>query len=288
MSRRLLCAVLALIALPLLAAPAHAAHPGANGLIAFQRGGDVFVVNPDGSGLRNVTNTPTVDERHPVLSPDGTRIAFTAAPDVYDEIYAVGVDGQGLVGVSTGIGHEVLGSAEQPTWSPDGTRIAFRGFHHGEGYAVLWVAAADGSSVEPVTTGYSVDRPDWGVGGEIAAYVAGDIYAIDPDARTERVAIAYQQAPDGPEGIDSPEWSPDGTRLAFECDTGICTATPDGAGGADWARLTGTGYTAVEPQWSPDGTEILYAGTDPAGGTGHYDLWRISAERPATPAGGRR
>jgi hypothetical protein len=37
---------------------------------------DIFVVNEDGSGLRNLTNTPDVNESAPTWSPDGTRLAF--------------------------------------------------------------------------------------------------------------------------------------------------------------------------------------------------------------------
>ena len=77
-----------LLVIGVLAPPARAAYPGANGIIAFERGGDIWVVEADGSNPRNVTNTPTNVEQHPVVSPDGTRIAYTRT-EIYDEIYEI-------------------------------------------------------------------------------------------------------------------------------------------------------------------------------------------------------
>ena len=36
------------------------------------------MVNPDGSGLTNLTNTPELDEISPAWSPDGSKIVFLA------------------------------------------------------------------------------------------------------------------------------------------------------------------------------------------------------------------
>jgi hypothetical protein len=49
-----------------LAAPAHAAFPGANGKLAIGAIGnagraDIFTMNPDGGGLANLTNNPAYD-----------------------------------------------------------------------------------------------------------------------------------------------------------------------------------------------------------------------------------
>ena len=52
----------------------------------------------DGSGLRRVTSTPDIDEREPVWSPDGRRIAFDSFEGPYDldaDIMLIGADGTG-------------------------------------------------------------------------------------------------------------------------------------------------------------------------------------------------
>jgi dipeptidyl aminopeptidase/acylaminoacyl peptidase len=53
-----------------------------------------------------------------------------------------------------------------------------------------------------------------------------------------------------------PAWSPDGSRLALARQQAILVAAPDGSG----ERIVTTG--AVEPDWSPDGTKLVFTRTD--------------------------
>src|SRR6267143_6961599 len=73
----MLCA----LALPVFdRAAAQNSKPKFNGKIAFVTNrngppGEIYVMNPDGSGQRNITNSPASETR-PAFSPDGTKIAF--------------------------------------------------------------------------------------------------------------------------------------------------------------------------------------------------------------------
>jgi Tol biopolymer transport system component len=70
-----IAAVLGLLTVP---AYAQATFPGLNGAIAFVSGGDIWTVNPDGSGMTQVTSGPE-DDGGPAWSADGSTIAFSRA-----------------------------------------------------------------------------------------------------------------------------------------------------------------------------------------------------------------
>ena len=72
------------------ASPAFAALPGANGLIAFERAGDIWVVNSDGTQERQLT-TGAANDTDPAWSADGLRVAFSRDRD----IWVMNADGTG-------------------------------------------------------------------------------------------------------------------------------------------------------------------------------------------------
>lgn len=82
---------------------------------------DIWLVSPDGTGLRNLTRTPAVDETDPAWSSDGTSIAFVTA-DGIEQIPADGGSAQLLVPTSP-IGDGRLPTS--PAWSPDGAYLTF-------------------------------------------------------------------------------------------------------------------------------------------------------------------
>jgi Tol biopolymer transport system component len=83
---------------------------------------EIFMVDADGGDMRNLTNTPTVQEHYPHASPDGTRILFVAIEgetrrDRTRHVYYMNLDGSGRT--------KVAENAYQPTWSSDGKSIAY-------------------------------------------------------------------------------------------------------------------------------------------------------------------
>ena len=79
--------------------------------------GDICVINADGTGLQNLTDTPDVFETTPTWSPDGAQIAYGTWSGDDHQIYVMDSDGGG--------NHLVASDGDWPSWSPDSERIVF-------------------------------------------------------------------------------------------------------------------------------------------------------------------
>ena len=74
---------------------------------------EIYVMNEDGSGQRNLTRNPAHEE-DPAWSPDGQKIAFVSNRDGKPEVYVMNADGSGL-GTSPGTRDETMGPPGHPT-----------------------------------------------------------------------------------------------------------------------------------------------------------------------------
>jgi Tol biopolymer transport system component len=84
---------------------------------------ELYVVRPDGSGMRRLTDLPTDDVGgySPVWSPDGSTIAVEVYEHGNWDLYLVGIDGR-TVRLTDDPGDE-----NSPVWSPDGEWIGYNG-----------------------------------------------------------------------------------------------------------------------------------------------------------------
>lgn len=182
----------------------------------------VFVIRPDGTGLRRVTRIPAGASFHdaPRFSPDGTKLVFTEIRGgtvqknrfegrlvgERSALFVVNLDGSGLQRVSPWGAR--TGDAD---WSPDGGKLVFETVfeHAGNGPSIM-VVNADGSNPKALTR-------DNGLTG------AGSSQAFRFEASGD------------------PVWSPDGTLIMFThvvidpvngYTAGLQTIRPDGSGQA--------------------------------------------------------
>ena len=155
----------------------HSPEWSPDGKVVFpsseESGPSLWVVNPDGSELRFVSE---VDGEYPAWSPDGTQIAYDLPSASEFDIWVTNVDGSGdrlLAGGPT--------PQQGPAWSPDGMQIAFEsGLEAPEHFKHIWIMNADGSGQRRLSQDYGA-RPVWSPDGRYILFHWGDLYVMRAD-----------------------------------------------------------------------------------------------------------
>jgi hypothetical protein len=228
------------------ASAASAPSAALNGTIAFASaraggGNRVFVMNGDGSNVRQITfpDATGTEDRWPAISPDGSKVAFVSARAVYNgygiqKIFVVNIDGAGLRQVEALSLHNGATDQDQNVaWSPDSKKLAFRG--------VRWT---------------NICNPAGGLGFQDA------VGTVNLDGTGEKV-LACNMAPHGENSLD---WSPDGNLIAFgrSYDAGGATvvAIIDPSGNSKYgltlAQLGSQTGGERGIHFSPDSTRLAY------------------------------
>ena len=191
---------------------------------------DIFTAKPDGSDLKQLTNTRGYDAET-TISRNG-KLVFTSKRDGDLDIYTMDRDGKNVKRLTNELGYD-----GGPFWSYDGKQIVYRAYHpqtekeKAEYVALLkqnlirptvleiWVMNADGSNKRQVThLNKASFAPYFFPDGRriiFASNVADpkgrdfDLYMIKVDG-TGLERITYNDTFDG-----FPMFSPDGKKLAF-------------------------------------------------------------------------
>jgi TolB protein len=140
---------LILLGAALFVTPAHATFPGKNGRIAFILGPDVYTMNPDGSGVKQLTNLGERGAFWESWSPDGKQIVFNvfSPPNFVAEIWLMNADGSNQ--------HLVLKEDnfrdERPSFTPDGQSLLFSRCNVQIEECAIYKVALDGRGLTQLT-----------------------------------------------------------------------------------------------------------------------------------------
>jgi Tol biopolymer transport system component len=166
---------------------------------------DIYVMDADGSALRNLTQTTDRVEFTPDWSPDGNKIVFQSRPPAneYSNLYIMNVDGTGQKLLT-----DVNDSNQSPSWSPNGKKIAFVSYLEGRGNrwsdkADIFTINIDGSGLVNLTgRGELLSTPIWSPNGQSLLFnrLVGDpsqgeywqIWRMNADGSNQRCIIGCQ------------------------------------------------------------------------------------------------
>lgn len=216
-------------------------------------------------------------EVEPTLSPDGSHVAFAWKEDASDpnaryHIYVRPLYSETLLQVSNGPNNELI-----PRWSPDGSEIAYASINNGMGCTLFAVSAVGGAPRRLADCDkYEGDNLAWSPDGSILAMKAPDSKGIDfLDPRTGNLRH-FTEVPPSDYMDSNPEFSPDGTLLAFIRwhASGVANLYVVPVSGGEPKRLTFDNLKMEGLTWEPDSRHIVFASNR----GGPFGLWRVDVD----------
>ena len=234
---------------------------------------EIWAMDYDGSNQHQITQFNSIS-LSPRISPDGSRLAFSAITKSGWEIMMFSLDLNRLVSFP-----HVGGTNLSPAWSGDGLKLAFSSSRAGT--PEIYIADASGGNLRRMTDSSGPDvSPTWNrkTNAQIA-FTSGrtglpQIYTMEADGTNQ------QRMTDQGYAV-SPNWSPNGQFLAFAW---VRKYGPGEPGSSDiylmdiaskqWVQLTHDGGHNDSPSWSPDNRHIVFQSNR----SGSPQIWSMLAD----------
>jgi len=216
---------------------------------------NLYLINADGTGLRQLTYSTRHTDVQPAWSPDGGWIAFSRQ-DMQGRggIWKVDVAGTTLKRLT---GEESQNS--HPSWSPDGSTIAFETDRPGS--HDLYLMDPDGANKRPLLSTPTIqeENPNWSPDGTRIAFDSCpsssypcpgsadyNIFLVNVDG------TGLTQITTDPKIDANPVWSPNGVHLVYRSDASGNTEVWRIRLSTLEAKKLTSGFTGgVDPDWQP-------------------------------------
>ena len=234
---------------------------------------EIWAMDYDGSNQHQITHLGSI-ALSPRISPDGSRVAFSALTKTGWDIMMFSLDLNRLVSFP-----RMGGTNLSPSWSPDGLKLAFSSSRSGT--SEIYVADISGGNLRRMTDSNGPDvSPAWNrkTNAQIA-FTSGrtglpQIYTMEADGTNQ------QRMTDQGYAV-SPNWSPNGQFLAFAW---VRKYGPGEPGSSDiylmdiaskqWVQLTHDGGHNDSPSWSPDNRHVVFQSNR----SGTPEIWSMLAD----------
>jgi len=233
--------------------PAPAQNRGANGVVTWIDEGiwsGSFLYGRSGDGCCSIYGSPQMFPEQAVWAPDGRTVAVvadlhtvTSDPELRDLlIYDTVTETLRTIGLADRL--------SRPSFSPDGRRLAI-----GYGGDIVIVDVVTGVRLRSLTSTAAEEKDtSWSSDGDSIAYAAPDGVWI-ASASGAFAAHLFKA------GASRADFSPDGTRLAYEVPSSFFSRVM--IANVDGSAVTDTTLDAMgEVTWSPDGTRFATVNTD--------------------------
>ncbi|MBI5930577.1 MAG: PD40 domain-containing protein [Chloroflexi bacterium] len=214
----------------------------------------------------------------PAMSPDGTRVVFTAQVGEVQELFVMDYP-SGTPRQLTRLGAEQTFSA---AWSPDGTSILFASNADGDFDVYLVDVASADDPINLTNNEEFEDRdPTWSPDGKVYAYASdraakGQLEIFVAPVQGEGDVC---QMTESSNSSFSPVWSPDGITIAFitnrNTDNDLFIMRSDGSGERVLSVNDGDAEER-DPAWSPDGRWLVVSSN--RGDNPVTALWVVSPD----------
>ena len=234
---------------------------------------DIFLLNADGTGVKNLTNHPAYDH-YPAPSPDGKKIVFQSQRHGVMNLFVMDADGSNVKQLTS-----ERTVSQSPCWSPDGKQIAFSRTMADANHEIF-IMNADGSNPVNLTNDPAWDSdPAWSPNGKKIVFTSNRagggfrVYTIDVD----RGFVQALTTTDNNMGSVFPSWSPDGKKVVYgDVAGGALELFVCNANGTGHQQLTKLGGRNSFASWSPDGKQIAFQHIEAGGKEG--TLYLIDAD----------